>query len=110
MCTFSNNTKDKQVDFPFIDMGAFTVSIPVSTDDRITNRVTNRVKKPLSENQQKILQILKENSKMSITQIAEVIGISSRKLKENMAKLKESGYIERTGTTRNGLWIVKKLV
>ncbi|HEX2958318.1 MAG TPA: RNA-binding domain-containing protein [Chitinispirillaceae bacterium] len=87
-----------------IDMDEFSVSIPVSTDDKVTNRVTSQ----LSENQQKILQILEENTKISIAQIAEVIGISSRNVKENIAKLKEVGYVERMGTTRDGVWIVKK--
>jgi predicted HTH transcriptional regulator len=85
-------------------MDEFLVSIPVLTDDKVTNKVTS----PFSENQQKILQIFGENAKISIAQISEVIGISSSKVKENIAKLKEAGYIERAGTTRNGVWIVKK--
>jgi predicted HTH transcriptional regulator len=34
------------------------------------------------------------------------IKISQRKIKENIAKLKEKGIIERLGSTKNGHWEV----
>ena len=42
---------------------------------------------------------------MSATKLAEIVGISKRKIEENMAKLKKMGLIERVGGTR-GYWDV----
>jgi ATP-dependent DNA helicase RecG len=35
------------------------------------------------------------------------VKISQRKIKENIAKLKEIGLIERIGSAKGGFWLVK---
>jgi len=35
-------------------------------------------------------------------------GISTRKIKENIAKLKSKGLIERVGADKNGYWVIVK--
>ena len=49
---------------------------------------------------------MKSNAKVSATALSEIVGISKRKIEENVAKLKKLGLIERVGGTR-GYWEVK---
>ena len=49
---------------------------------------------------------MKSNPKVSVAMLAEIVGISKRKVEENVAKLKKLGLIERVGGTR-GYWEVK---
>ncbi len=60
----------------------------------------------LTENQQTIINSMQSNPKVSAAMLAEIVGISKRKVEENMAKLKKLGLIERIGGTR-GFWEVK---
>ncbi len=43
---------------------------------------------------------MQSNPKVSATMLAEIVGISKRKVEENVAKLKKSGFIERVDGTR----------
>jgi len=61
----------------------------------------------LTENQQVIISSMKANPKVSATMLTEIVGISKRKVEENVVKLKNMGLIERIGGTR-GYWEVRK--
>ncbi|MDR1544697.1 MAG: DeoR family transcriptional regulator [Prevotellaceae bacterium] len=58
----------------------------------------------LTANQQKILAEITQNISITIPQLAEIIKISERKIRENIHKLKEKGILERHGAKRNGYW------
>ncbi len=60
----------------------------------------------LTENQQTIINSMKSNPKVSAAMLAEIVGISKRKVEENVAKLKKLGLVERVGGTR-GYWEVR---
>ena len=60
----------------------------------------------LKENQQIIFNSMKSNAKVSVTALPEIVGISKRKIEENVAKLKKLGLVERIGGTR-GYWEVR---
>jgi len=38
--------------------------------------------------------------------MADLIGISERKIKENIKKLKEKGLLKRVGPAKGGYWVV----
>ena len=63
----------------------------------------------LGDNQRKIIEIIKENSKISIPQLAERIGISTTAVENNLSKLKKLGIIRRVGTTKKGFWEIPKM-
>ena len=55
---------------------------------------------------QKILVLLHDNPKMTIKQIAVMLGQSVRQVEQVIAVLKASGKLERVGATKNGSWKV----
>lgn len=58
--------------------------------------------------QEKILNLIK--TKPSITQIemSEALGLTRDGISYNIKKLKDSGIIERVGSTKNGIWKIKR--
>jgi len=70
--------------------------------DKVGNRVGNKVGN-LTDNQKRIVEQIQSNNKISASKLAGVVGISKRKIEENLSKLKEQGILERVGGTR-GYW------
>jgi len=89
---------------PFIE---FMLEIILETiqnfEQKVGNEVGNEVGNDLTPNQQKILEALQKNPKLSAQKLADLIGISKRKIEENLAKLKAKGHLKRIGGTR-GHW------
>jgi Fic family protein len=73
--------------------------------EKVGNEVGSKVGN-LTENQQTIIRSMKANPKVSAVMLAEIVGISKRKVEENVAKLKKMGFVVRVGGTR-GYWEVR---
>lgn len=56
----------------------------------------------------KILSLMRENPQISIPEIAEAIGRTTRAIEMQVAKLKAEGLIERIGPAKGGHWVVKE--
>ncbi len=59
-----------------------------------------------SENQLKIIKHITENPHITARQLADYVGISTRKIEVNIKKLKEIGKITRIGSPKNGYYQV----
>ena len=70
---------------------------------KVGNRVGNRVGNNLTENQIEILENIRIDSKISAKKLSVMVGISTRKIEENIAKLKDLELLKRVGGTR-GHW------
>lgn len=68
--------------------------------------VAEKVTKKVTENQQFIINKLSENPEITVAELSELLGISLRKTKENMRKLREAGLIRRIGPDKGGHWEV----
>ncbi len=80
---------------------------------KVTEKVTDRFGEKFGEgsekSSEKILDIIKNNKKISAREIAEIIGISSRAVEKHIAILKEKGILKRIGSAKGGHWeIVEK--
>lgn len=64
--------------------------------------------KDVNATQQKILNMIAENPKVTQTAMAERLNITSRAVKKNIKELGEEGILERIGSARNGYWQVKE--
>ena len=87
---------------PFIE---FMLARILEAIEQVGNEVGSKVGN-LTANQQAIINSMQANPKVSATMLAEIVGISKRKVEENVAKLKKLGLIERVGGTR-GYWEVR---
>ena len=60
----------------------------------------------ITENQEKILAIMRNEPNISASKISEKVGLSLRKVEENIRKLKAAGLLARKGAARGGYWVV----
>lgn len=87
---------------PFIE---FMLAQILEAIEKVGNEVGSKVGN-LTNNQQQIITAMKHTPKISAAKLSEIVGISKRKIEENVSKLKKLGYIERVGGTR-GYWEVR---
>ncbi|MDA3797693.1 MAG: winged helix-turn-helix transcriptional regulator [Kiritimatiellae bacterium] len=73
--------------------------------ETVDNETKERRKK-LSKTSKKILTICKGNSSITIVELSEIIGISTRSVERNIQKLRNSGLLVRIGGRKKGSWEV----
>lgn len=62
----------------------------------------------LNATQQKIMQMIRKNSRITQAEMAEIIKISRRAVQKNIKELADQGIIVHEGSTRNGYWKIKE--
>lgn len=60
--------------------------------------------KKVTINQQKILNLIKENPFITQEELSKNIGIARKSIISNMKKLQDVGLIKRIGADKNGYW------
>jgi len=98
-----NNVK---LDFKILKTGFMVVFYRPGAGN--AEKVGEKVGERLSANQDKIIEIIRDNPHMPARKISELIGISQRKVEENISKLKKKGLLKRTGSDKSGHWEVLK--
>ena len=68
------------------------------------DKVPDKVPDNLTENQQKIVELVAQSKTISMSEIADSIGISKRKVLDNINKLRKIGLIRRIGPAKGGHW------
>jgi predicted HTH transcriptional regulator len=63
----------------------------------------------MSEMQAKIIELMKDNPKVSAKTIAERVGITARNVQTHIQSLKAAGLVERVGPAKGGHWVVKDI-
>ena len=58
----------------------------------------------MTPNQRQILALITIDSRISARELAEKVGISSRKVEGNISKLKALRYLRRNGSAKGGQW------
>ena len=99
------NSSDKEADSSsFIE---FMLSLLLKTIEEIIEtekKVTVKVSVKVTVNQQKILDVIKENPFVTQEELAQIIGLSRKSIIQNMKKLQENGLLKRIGADKNGSW------
>lgn len=72
----------------------------------LAERVTEKVTEKVTENQKKILSQISKNKFITAKKLSLIVGISERKIKENISKLKKKGLLKRIGPDKGGYWEV----
>lgn len=106
LANLSNN--QQKVDPPFLLLGDGKVEDQVGENfgNRVGENVGERVGETLTENQQAILDFLKDEPTLSARDLSGLVGISVRKIETNIAHLREIGRLKRVGAARGGYWEV----
>ena len=77
------------------------------TDKPIQTLVETKVETPVKTLDQ-ILELLKNNPTMPLSEVAETIGKSLSAVERASAKLKKQGCLKRVGSTKSGHWLVSE--
>lgn len=72
--------------------------------ERVLEKVPEKVLEKITDNQQKILNSILANKHVTISELAVTVGISERKIRENIRKLKNKGLLKRVGPDKGGYW------
>jgi len=72
--------------------------------EKVVEKVGVRVVEKLTANRGKIIDHMMENKTISAKELSELVGISQRKIEENISWLKEKGLIKRIGPDKGGHW------
>jgi len=83
----------------------FTATVHRKTIDS-SGKKLEKVGEKLSQNQQSIIEEIIHNPYVSARELSEIVGISSRKIEENIKKLKDGGVVKRIGPAKGGHWEV----
>ncbi len=72
--------------------------------DNVPDKVPDKLLSDLSKNQIKIIELIKNNNRISMQEMAKEVGISKRKILDNINKLKDKNMIKRIGNAKSGHW------
>lgn len=94
--------------FSFED-GMVKVSIPLEFDrgDVVERKNIIKQKRGLTKNQKAVYEILSEDGKKSLQEVADEAGLSLAGVKKICLKLQEYGVLERVGSKKDGFWVTK---
>ena len=79
--------------------------------EMIVKSIQNTLKSDQKSNyksDQKVLQLMRENSKITIKEMMEILSMSESGVKKVIKKLKDEGTVNRTGSLKSGYWEVKE--
>jgi predicted HTH transcriptional regulator len=84
--------------------GTFDISL-----ERVRNFVPEPVKiAGLSEIQNRTLTLIGENNSITADELSEMLAIGLRQTRRLIKELKDRGHIEREGSDKKGIWVVKQ--
>lgn len=94
--------------FSFED-GMLKVTIPLDfeRDEVIERQNTEIRRKQLTKNQKAVYDILAKNGRKALQEVADELELSLAGVKKICSKLQEYGLLERSGSKKEGFWIVK---
>ena len=102
--------KENGNDNAVFDVSKITV-FSVIVKDNIGTKTTTDISTETSpktspKTNTKIINAITANPTISIKELSDLVGISIKGVKWQIAKLKESGILKREGSSRNGKWVV----
>ena len=75
---------------------------------KVTDKVTDKVaNKTLSNNEQKILKLIENDSYITVGKMHSITGLSESGIKKILVSLRKKDVLERVGANKNGQWRIK---
>jgi ATP-dependent DNA helicase RecG len=69
---------------------------------------TDRVTEKVTENQQKILDLMSRNKYITVLELSGIMNISRKSVLANIATLKKKALLNRIGPAKGGYWEIVK--
>lgn len=88
-------------------MGKLRIEIEKLKPSQKRVNTSQKIRDAAQEPAKKICDSLRKNPRMSIKELAKMVGLSEAGVKYHLKKLKNEGLIERIGADRGGYWKVK---
>lgn len=87
-----------------------TVKFTAIATDRNSNRTNNVRKEVRKENTMNasVLELISAQSDITMSEMADRLGVSYKTMQRAMSELKKNGIVERVGGRRNGYWKINK--
>ncbi len=82
-------------------------AIAASSNSNRTNDVRKEVRKENAMNA-RVLELISAQWDISMSEMADRLGVSYKTVQRAMSELKKAGIVERVGGRRNGYWKIKK--
>lgn len=82
------------------------VTIPLKKSRTEEINFTNVKKQIFDECDEKILGLMKKDSSVKVSEMSKTIGVGTTTITKRIRRLREQGVIERTGSKKNGQWLV----
>ena len=80
--------------------------------DFMLEAIRDALVKMVNENnsgyEQKILQLIADGDYTNASEVADRLGVSEKTVRRAISSLKEKRLIERDGSDKNGIWIIRK--
>ncbi|MCQ2371803.1 MAG: hypothetical protein MJ058_07130 [Akkermansia sp.] len=92
---------------PEYSLSGFFVTVSFNAEDMPAVPTPEIPAPQLTERQQKILDYLRGNPEATYADMCSPLGVHRSTLSVELATLKEKGLLERHGTDKDGIWIVK---
>ena len=92
-----------ELEFKVVDLHDF-IQVKVFKKEKVGEKVGEN----LTKNQIEILNLIGVNNRISAKELSVIIGISDRKVEENISKLKKKYILKRIGPAKGGYWDIIK--
>ncbi|MFC1596302.1 ATP-binding protein, partial [Candidatus Margulisiibacteriota bacterium] len=102
------DTNNNPVEFDY-DPGNFYVTIHTNKErvgEKVGKKVGEKVGEKITANQKVILDLVAQDAGITISILSEKVGIATKNIEENIARLKEKGLLKRVGPAKGGYWEV----
>ena len=91
-----------------IELDEVELVLPLYQTANVVKDVVKDVVKELTERQQVILNLIKENPSLSANEMSQKTGMTARTIQRDLALLHEKGILYREGGRKDGRWVVLK--
>ncbi|MBI5392518.1 putative DNA binding domain-containing protein [Candidatus Woesearchaeota archaeon] len=82
----------------------FSIILKRELVENASEKVPEKVPENVTPNQEKIINSISRSNFITIPELSKIIGISERKIRENIRKLKQKKLLERIGPDKGGYW------
>lgn len=96
--------------------GELIQSVPDRVPNIVPHKIPNKVPNKLIESYPdvtasawNVYALIKQDSRMTIAQMAEALSVSDRMIKKYLTVLKENGLVARIGSNKTGYWQITKI-